>query len=195
MKKEVKITEKNVKDLKVGDIVKFHNGYCWDTSALTEFELSREFVLTGNGNEQCNFIPNRLQKPMYLILNEKIKVMEKLDLNSRKIKKELLKKPGTLFTIEGLNCYRFKKDFEENYKSEGEREYDYFPKLIETNIHINEGIGNLHSIQPFESFGESMNISKFGPTCIWLFSYDLVDNKTTSKINYDKITILSYKSE
>ena len=38
MSKEILITRKNVNDLKMGDTVKFHNGYEWDTKVLGEFE-------------------------------------------------------------------------------------------------------------------------------------------------------------
>ena len=123
---------------------------------------------------------------------KKIKVMEKLDLNSRKVKKELLKQSKTLFTIEGLTEFREQKDFENPSK---EKEYGDFPKLIETSRFIDEDgkIDDLFSLIPFENvFGGTMNVDKFGPTCMWVFTYDLLDNKTTSKINYDKITILSY---
>jgi len=41
MSKEILITKENVRNLKIGDTVKFHNGYEWDTRVLGEFELSR----------------------------------------------------------------------------------------------------------------------------------------------------------
>ncbi len=41
-----------------------------------------------------------------------------------------------------------------------------------------------------ELFGNGMNINKFGPTCITLYSYDMLGKKTTGKIKYSDITIL-----
>ena len=66
MSKEILITRENVKDLKVGDTVKFHNGYEWDTKALGEFELSRGYVTTGIHNETASFV-YPMFKSMYLI--------------------------------------------------------------------------------------------------------------------------------
>lgn len=64
--KEIKITKANVNDLKIGDTVKFHNGYEWDTAVLGEFELSRGFVCTGIHSETASFV-NPMFKCMYLI--------------------------------------------------------------------------------------------------------------------------------
>ena len=36
----------------------------------------------------------------------------------------------------------------------------------------------------------SMNVDRFGPTAMWLFSYDMMGNRTTSKVKYEDITIL-----
>jgi hypothetical protein len=66
MSKEILITKENVKDLKVGDTVKFHNGYEWDTKVLGEFELSRGYVTTGVHSETASFI-NPMFKSMYKI--------------------------------------------------------------------------------------------------------------------------------
>ncbi len=66
MNKEIPITRKNVHELKIGDTVKFHNGYEWDTAVLGEFELSRGYVMTGVHNEVSRFV-NPMFKSMYLI--------------------------------------------------------------------------------------------------------------------------------
>ena len=70
MSKEILITRKNVDNLKTGDIVKFHNGYEWDTKILGEFELSRGYVTTGVHSETASFI-NPMFKSMYLINQNK----------------------------------------------------------------------------------------------------------------------------
>ena len=68
--KEIKITRENVKDLKIGDTVKFHNGYEWDTKVLTEFELSRGYVTTGVHNETASFVYPMFES-MYLIKSKR----------------------------------------------------------------------------------------------------------------------------
>ena len=43
------------------------------------------------------------------------------------------------------------------------------------------------------SIGKSwaqMNVSKWGPTCVWLYSYDMFNNRTIGKIPYRDITII-----
>lgn len=70
MSKEILITKQNVYDLKVGDTVKFHNGFDWDTRVLGEFELSRRYVTTGIHNEVARFV-NPMFKSMYLIKQNK----------------------------------------------------------------------------------------------------------------------------
>lgn len=36
-----------------------------------------------------------------------------------------------------------------------------------------------------------MNVSKFGPTCLTLYTYDMMDNKTVGKIKYADVTLVS----
>ena len=36
-----------------------------------------------------------------------------------------------------------------------------------------------------------MNISKFGPTCMTLYTYDMMSNKTVGKIKYEDVTLIS----
>ena len=37
------------------------------------------------------------------------------------------------------------------------------------------------------SFGKMMNVNKFGPTCVTLYTFDMIGNKTTGKIKYEDI--------
>ena len=39
-------------------------------------------------------------------------------------------------------------------------------------------------------FGKSMSVYKYGPTCVWLFSYDMFERKSTFKIKYKDVTII-----
>jgi hypothetical protein len=45
------------------------------------------------------------------------------------------------------------------------------------------------------SFGKAMNVTKFGPTCITLYTFDMLNNKTTGKIKYEDITIVEPEVE
>ena len=67
MSKEILITKENVKDLKVGDTVKFHNGYEWNTKVLGEFELKRGYLTTGPHNEIIEIFVYPMFKSMYKI--------------------------------------------------------------------------------------------------------------------------------
>jgi len=40
------------------------------------------------------------------------------------------------------------------------------------------------------SFGKAMNVQKFGPTCITLYTFDMLNNKTIGKIKYEDVTIV-----
>ena len=40
------------------------------------------------------------------------------------------------------------------------------------------------------SFGKMMNVQKFGPTCITLYTYDMFKNKTTAKIKYSDVVFV-----
>ena len=42
-------------------------------------------------------------------------------------------------------------------------------------------------------FGDQMNVKKFGPTCMTLYSFDMLSNMTTGKIKYSDITLISYQ--
>jgi len=49
---------------------------------------------------------------------------------------------------------------------------------------------DINSLHEDEIFGKGMNVEKFGPTCMWLFSYDMMGNKTKSKVKYSDIIIV-----
>ena len=40
------------------------------------------------------------------------------------------------------------------------------------------------------SFGKAMNVNKFGPTCVTLYTYDMLHNKTTGKIKYSDVVFV-----
>ena len=89
--------------------------------------------------------------------------------------KEIIKKlqqHETRFTIKGITT--FKKQ----------------PKIFKVSVSEYDNNLKLTSINEDTLFGKGMNVSKFGPTCVWLFSYDMFERKTTFKINYKDVTIV-----
>ena len=38
--------------------------------------------------------------------------------------------------------------------------------------------------------GSGMNVSKFGPTCVTLYTFDMFSSKTTAKIRYEDVELL-----
>jgi len=45
-------------------------------------------------------------------------------------------------------------------------------------------------IQENTSFGKMMNVQKFGPTCVTLYTFDMLNNKTTGKIKYSDVVFV-----
>lgn len=90
--------------------------------------------------------------------------------------KEIIKKLNTdktKFTIDGVT----------NFKNE--------PRVFEVNVYAyNDGVQLLSIRESGHVLGDSMGVSKFGPTCVWLFTYDLFYQKTTYKINYKDIKFI-----
>ena len=92
---------------------------------------------------------------------------------SNKEIKKLLEAGNARFTINGLTHYR-KND---------EDIWGDFPKVFK----VSDEAGH---ISVDELFGSGMNVNKFGPTCITLYSFDMLGKRTTGKIKYEDITIL-----
>ena len=57
-------------------------------------------------------------------------------------------------------------------------------------VFITNHCDDLTSIKEAGIMGGSMNVNKFGPTCITLYSYDMLKNRTTGKIKYEDINII-----
>ena len=51
------------------------------------------------------------------------------------------------------------------------------------------------SIHHDRIFGDGMNVNKWGPTCVTLYTYDMLGKKTVGKINYSNVKILEVKEE
>ena len=40
------------------------------------------------------------------------------------------------------------------------------------------------------SFGKMMNVNKFGPTCLTLYTFDMMGNRTSAKIKYEDVVFV-----
>ena len=65
---------------------------------------------------------------------------------------------------------------------------DTLARIQEYRVHSSDNT-NLESFAITEntSFGKMMNVNKFGPTCVTLYTFDMIGNKTTGKIKYEDI--------
>lgn len=88
--------------------------------------------------------------------------------------KEVLKKGDTRFTVKGITSYRKGDD----------GEYGDHPKLFKVNKS-----GDSINVDELLSIS-GMNVTKWGPTCVTLYTYDMLGKKSVGKINYKDITIL-----
>ena len=89
--------------------------------------------------------------------------------------REIIKKGNAKFTVKGITEYR---------RGGKDNEYGDFPKIFRVNdkgdaIFEDSGL-----------FGRGMNINKLGPTCITLYTFDMLGKKSVGKINYKDITFL-----
>ena len=90
-------------------------------------------------------------------------------------RKEIIENGNIKFTVKGITQYRRGGD---------DNEYGDFPKVFR----VNEGGDAIYEDE--YTFGRGMNIKKLGPTCITLYTFDMLGKKSVGKINYKDITIL-----
>ena len=93
---------------------------------------------------------------------------------SNKEIKEQLQKGNVRFTIDGLTTYRKGDD----------GEYGMNPKVFK----VHEDAESIHTDETFSISG--MNVTKWGPTCVTLYTFDMLNKKSNGKIKYSDITIL-----
>ena len=97
---------------------------------------------------------------IYDVNNEKIKVMTK---------KEQLQKGNIKFTVKGITTY----DRNEN------GEWGDVPQVFEVS----------HNGESINSGYRGMNVNKWGPTCVTLYTFNMLGKKTVGKINYKSIEL------
>jgi hypothetical protein len=66
---------------------------------------------------------------------------------------------------------------------------DVLGRIQEFKVHGHEGTGEMsYSITENDNmFGKAMNVNKFGPTCITLYTFDMLGKKTIGKIKYSDV--------
>jgi len=89
--------------------------------------------------------------------------------------KEVLKEGNVKFTVKGITTYCKGED----------GEYGMNPKIFETSAKGD----SIHS----EYSG--MNVTKWGPTCVTLYTFDMLGKKAVGKINYKDITLKEIEVE
>jgi len=88
--------------------------------------------------------------------------------------KSIIEKGDVRFTIEGITSYRRGDD----------GEYGDHPKIFKVSKK-----GDSINVGEFLSIS-GMNVTKWGPTCVTLYDYNMLGKKSVGKINYKDITIL-----
>ena len=97
---------------------------------------------------------------------------------SKKIK-EVLKRGDVRFTVKGITTYCKGDD----------GEYGMNPKVFKVNT-------DASSINVDEFLSVSgMNVTKWGPTCVTLYTFDMLGKKSVGKINYKDITLKEIEVE
>lgn len=88
--------------------------------------------------------------------------------------REQLQKGDVRFTVKGITSYRRGDD----------GEYGDHPKVFKVSKK-----GDSINVDEFLSIS-GMNVTKWGPTCVTLYDYNMLGKKTTGKINYKDIKII-----
>ncbi len=83
--------------------------------------------------------------------------------------KKQLQKGNVKFTVEGITTYCKGED----------GEYGMNPKIFT----VTKDAGSIYA----EYSG--MNVTKWGPTCVTLYTFDILGKKSVGKINYKQIKI------
>lgn len=89
--------------------------------------------------------------------------------------KDQLQKGNVRFTVKGITKYQ---------RGGVDNEYGDFPKVLRVNVDAG------HIFENDTILGDGMNVEKWGPTCVWLYTFDMLDNRSKGKIKYSDVTIL-----
>ena len=88
--------------------------------------------------------------------------------------REQLQKGDVRFTVKGITSYSTNEN----------GEYGKNPKIFK----VSKKADSIN-VDEFLSIS-GMNVTKWGPTCVTLYTYDMLGKKSIGKINYKLITII-----
>ena len=87
--------------------------------------------------------------------------------------KEQLQKGNVRFTVKGITTYR----------SDDNGEYGMYPKIFK----VSESGDSINVDEILLVSG--MNVTKWGPTCVTLYTYDMLGKRSIGKIRYKDVSI------
>lgn len=88
--------------------------------------------------------------------------------------KEQLQKGNVRFTIDGITSY---------IRGGEDNEYGDFPKIFK----VSESGDSINVDELLSVSG--MNVTKWGPTCVTLYTYDMLGKRSVGKIRYKDIIL------
>jgi len=98
----------------------------------------------------------------------------------KEIRTTLMTNDEVTFNIKGITEYQC--------INEETREFGYAPKILKTNRRVSD----TETTAICCKFGiQGMNVTKFGPTSFTVYSFDLLSNRTRSRIKYEDVTIVT----
>ena len=98
-----------------------------------------------------------------------------------KVREILMKEVDCKFTVNGITEYGRKKD----------GEYGKVAKVFRTSSPNKDGsIGSIYEDRPF---AQGMNVNKWGPTCVSLYTLDMFGRKIVGKIKYANVRFVADK--
>ena len=100
-----------------------------------------------------------------------------------KVREILMKTVDCKFTVNGITEYGRKKD----------GEYGKIAKVFRTSSPNKDGsIGAIYENGPFS---QGMNVNKWGPTCVSLYTFDMFGRKIVGKIRYADVRFVVSEEE
>ena len=87
--------------------------------------------------------------------------------------REQLQKGDVKFTVKGITTYR----------SDDNGEYGMNPKIFK----VSESGDSINVDELLSVSG--MNVTKWGPTCVTLYTYNMLGKRSVAKINYKDVSI------
>ena len=100
-----------------------------------------------------------------------------------KVREILMNTDYCKFTVKGITEYGKKED----------GEYGKIAKVFRTSSPNKDGsIGSIYENRPF---AQGMNVNKWGPTCVSLYTFDMFGRKIVGKIRYADVRFIVSEGE